>query len=149
MTDQRRKAKLRRFLRLLLAVTLGVIWINSMLPREESAAISQGLTAWLRSIGVPIRDDHLLRKLAHFGEFCLLGCELTLLFWLRSGLSFQNLSNAAFCALLTAVTDESIQFFSGRGSMVMDVVLDFSGALTGILLTGLLLRKATKKADPR
>ena len=136
---QKRKAQLILFLRQLLTVTLGVIWINSMVPKDESAALSLGLTAWLRSIGIPV-TDHFVRKAAHFCEFGLLGTELTLLFRLKSGLSFQNLCNCAFVALLTAVTDETIQIFSGRGSQLTDVLLDFAGALTGIALCALLIR---------
>ena len=142
--SEARKKQLRLFLRLALVVTLCVIWGNSLLGREDSAALSGGLTAWLRSIGLPV-SDHFVRKTAHFCEFGLLGCELTLLFWLKSGLSFQNLCNSAFAALLTAVTDETIQIFSGRGSQVQDVVLDFAGALTGILFTHLLIRETEKR----
>ena len=142
--SEARKNQLRLFLRLVLVVTLCVIWGNSLLGREDSAALSGGLTAWLRSIGLPV-SDHFVRKTAHFCEFGLLGCELTLLFWLKSGLSFQNLCNSAFAALLTAVTDETIQIFSGRGSQVQDVVLDFAGALTGILFTRLLIGETEKR----
>ncbi len=119
-------------------VTLCFIWGNSMLGREDSAALSGGITAWLRSIGIPIQDDHFVRKLAHFCEFGLLGCEFTLLFWLKAGAGFQTLCNSAFCSLLIAVSDEYLQLFTGRGSQVKDVVLDFSGAVTGILFIGLL-----------
>jgi VanZ family protein len=142
--SEARKQQLHLFLRLLLLVTLCVIWGNSLLSREDSAALSGGITAWLRSIGLPV-SDHFVRKTAHFCEFGLLGCELTLLFWLKSGLSFQNLCNSAFAALLTAVTDETIQIFSGRGPQVQDVVLDFVGALTGILFTRLLIGETEKR----
>ena len=142
--SEARKNQLRLYLRLVLVVTLCVIWGNSLLGREDSAALSGGLTAWLRSIGLPV-SDHFVRKTAHFCEFGLLGCELTLLFWLKSGLSFQNLCNSAFAALLTAVTDETIQIFSGRGSQVQDVVLDFAGALTGILFTRFLIGETEKR----
>ncbi len=144
---EKRKRQLRLFLRLLLAATLGFIWINSMLGKEESASLSQGITAWLHSIGLPV-GEHFVRKCAHFCEFGLLGCELSLLFWLRGGLGLQNIGNSAFAALLTAVTDETIQIFSGRGSQVQDVMLDFAGALTGIALVKLLLcgtERAKKK----
>lgn len=141
---EKRKAKLRQFLRLILIVTLCVIWGNSLLGKEESASLSGGITAWLRSIGIPV-TDHFVRKSAHFCEFGLLGCELTLLFWLRSGASLQNSCNAAFGALLSAVTDETIQIFSGRGSQVQDVVLDFSGALVGILFVSLVIRRIEKR----
>ena len=141
---ERRKAQFRLLLRLALIVTLCFIWGNSVLGKEESASISGGITAWLRSIGIPV-TDHFVRKTGHFCEFSLLGCEVTLLFWLRSGASLQNRCNAAFAALLTAVTDESIQIFSGRGSRVQDVVLDFCGALTGILFMSLVIRRIEKR----
>ena len=139
-----RKAQLRLLLRLVLIATLCFIWSNSMVGREGSASLSRTVTAWLNGIGIPV-TEHFVRKSAHFCEFGLLGCELMLLFWLRSGVHFQNLCNAAFAALLSAVTDETIQIFSGRGSQVQDVVLDFSGALTGILFVGLVIRLLKKQ----
>ena len=137
MTENQ-KARLRLLLRLVLIATLCFIWSNSMVGKEDSASLSRTVTAWLNGIGIPV-TEHFVRKAAHFCEFGLLGCELMLLFWLRSGVHFQNLCNAAFAALLSAVTDETIQIFSGRGSQVQDVVLDFSGALTGILLVSLIM----------
>ena len=51
--------------------------------------------------------------------------------------------------LLVAVTDESIQNFTGRGSQVTDVMLDFFGAVAGVgflwLLCGLISRKKNHK----
>ena len=140
---ENRKARLRLLLRLMLIATLCFIWSNSMVGKEGSASLSRTVTAWLNGIGIPV-TEHFVRKSAHFCEFGLLGCELMLLFWLRSGVRFQNLCNAAFAALLSAVTDETIQSFSGRGSQVLDVVLDFSGALTGILLVSLLMIEKRK-----
>ena len=142
MTENQ-KARLRLLLRLVLIATLCFIWSNSMVGKEGSASLSRTVTAWLNGIGIPV-TEHFVRKAAHFCEFGLLGCELMLLFWLRSGVRFQNLCNAAFAALLSAVTDETIQSFSGRGSQVLDVVLDFSGALTGILLVSLLMIEKRK-----
>ena len=138
------KARLRLLLRLVLIATLCFIWSNSMVGKEGSASLSRTVTAWLNGIGIPV-TEHFVRKSAHFCEFGLLGCELMLLFWLRSGVRFQNLCNAAFAALLSAVTDETIQIFSGRGSQVQDVVLDFSGALTGILLVSLIISLIEKR----
>ncbi|MBR1565360.1 MAG: VanZ family protein [Oscillospiraceae bacterium] len=140
----RRKARLRLLLRLVLIATLCFIWSNSMVGKEGSASLSRTVTAWLNSISIPV-TEHFVCKSAHFCEFGLLGCELMLLFWLRSGVRFQNLCNAAFAALLAAVTDETIQIFSGRGSQVQDVVLDFSGALTGILLVSLIAQLIEKR----
>ena len=141
---ENQKARLRLLLRLVLIATLCFIWSNSLVGKEGSASLSRTVTAWLNGIGIPV-TEHFVRKSAHFCEFGLLGCELMLLFWLRSGVCFQNLCNAAFAALLSAVTDETIQIFSGRGSQVLDVVLDFSGALTGILLVSLLIQVMGKQ----
>ena len=143
---EKRKARLRLFLTLLLIATVCFIWSNSLMGREDSASLSQGITAWLNSIGIPV-THYFVRKSAHFCEFGLLGCELMLLFGLGSGISLQSLSNAAFAALLTAVTDETIQIFSGRGSQVQDVVLDFSGALTGTLFISLVLKLIQKRKN--
>ena len=41
---------------------------------------------------------------------------------------------ALFYVLAVAVSDEFIQYFSGRGSSVVDVVIDFSGATIGFLI---------------
>ena len=138
------KARLRLLLRLVLIATLCFIWSNSMVGKEGSASLSRTVTAWLNGIGIPV-TEHFVRKSAHFCEFGLLGCELILLFRLRSGVRFQDLCNAAFAALLSAVTDETIQIFSGRGSQVQDVVLDFSGALTGILLMSFIIQLIEKR----
>ena len=138
------KARLRLLLRLVLIATLCFIWSNSLVGKEGSASLSRTVTAWLNGIGIPV-TEHFVRKAAHFCEFGLLGCELMLLFWLRSGVRLQNLCNAAFAALLSAVTDETIQIFSGRGSQVQDVVLDFSGALTGILLMSFIIQLIEKR----
>ena len=139
-----KKSRLRLFLRLLLALTLCFIWGNSLLSREDSAQLSGSLTEWLRSIGIPV-SEHFLRKLAHFSEFGLLGCELTLLLWLRGVRRPRGMGFSALAALLAASADETIQIFTGRGSQVSDVLLDFSGALTGILLCTLIIVLVTKK----
>ena len=139
-----RKAQLRLFLHLLLIVTVCFIWSNSMVGKEGSASLSLRLTAWLNGIGIPV-THYFVRKSAHFCEFGLLGSELMMLFWLRGGVSLQSGCNAAFGALLSAVTDETIQIFSGRGSQVQDVVLDFSGALTGILFVSLTISLIGKR----
>ena len=129
---------------LLVLLTLAFIWGNSLLPRTASQEISQGLLAEicaaLETVGVHLdpQNDHWLRKLAHFSEFGLLGVELCLLLWLNRQKSVQGFINCAFAGLAVAVTDEALQLFSNRGSQVQDVLLDFAGFLTGLLLCGLL-----------
>ena len=142
------KASVRKcwniILGLLVFLTLAFIWGNSLLPRTESQEISRGLLAELcaalEHVGLHIdpQNDHWLRKLAHFGEFGLLGAELGLLLCLNRRQSVQGFVNCAFAGLAVAVTDEALQLISNRGSQVQDVLLDFAGFLTGLLLCGLL-----------
>ncbi len=81
---------------------------------------------------------HFVRKLAHFTEFALLGLFSTLLLGhlarrltaLRLGL---RLALTAGFSLLYAISDEVHQIFTNRGPSVIDVLIDFSGALFGIL----------------
>ena len=129
---------------LLLALTLAFIWGNSLLPRTESQEISRGLLAELcaalETVGLHIdpQNDHWLRKLAHFGEFALLGAELCALLFLNRRARPQGFVNCAFAGLAVAVTDEALQLISNRGSQVQDVLLDFAGFLPGLLLCGML-----------
>ena len=142
------KASVRKcwniILGLLVLLTLAFIWGNSLLPRTESQEISRGLLAELcaalEHVGMHLdpQNDHWLRKLAHFGEFGLLGAELGLLLCLNRRQSVQGFVNCAFAGLAVAVTDEALQLISNRGSQVQDVLLDFAGFLTSLLLCGLL-----------
>lgn len=145
-------------LSLLILLTLGFIWGNSMMSIPESQEISLSyldkLSPILNTVFGPGRiTDHLLRKTAHFCEFALLGAELRLLLLLLGQRGLQGLSNALFAGLAAGVTDETIQIFSQRGSRVADVVLDFSGALFGALIVTLIAllhrrRQARKTAFP-
>ena len=142
------KASVRKrwniILGLLVLLTLAFIWGNSLLPRTESQEISRGLLAELcaalEHVGMHLdpQNDHWLRKLAHFSEFGLLGAELCALLFLNRRARFQGFVNCAFAGLAAAVTDEALQLISNRGSQVQDVLLDFAGFLTGLLLCGLL-----------
>lgn len=136
--DRRKKGKL--LLSVLCVLTVLFIWGNSLLDREESQAVSMELLRQIveaaERLGLVIEgtDDHWLRKLAHFGEFGLLGTELSLLMLLDGAFGRQGIVNCLFVGLLTAVADETIQIFSSRGSQVQDVLLDFSGAITAVVL---------------
>lgn len=136
---------------LLLALTLAFIWGNSLLPRTESQEISRGLLAELcaalETLGLHLdpQNDHWLRKLAHFGEFAVLGAELCALLLLNRRVRLQGFVNCAFAGLAVAVTDEALQLISNRGSQVQDVLLDFAGFVTGLLLCGLLCGMIRRK----
>ena len=140
--DRRVKVRWNVVLTVLLVLTLGFIWGNSLLDREESAQVSNGfldrLAPLFEEFGLETEDDHWLRKLAHFAEFSALGCELTLLFYLNAGVHRRSFLMACGAALLAAVCDETIQYFTGRSAQFGDVLLDLSGAVAAaLLITGI------------
>ena len=121
---------------LLIAVTLGFIWGNSVKSRSESQLLSLGVLQWIRPLLGMIFSpenvtDHLVRKLAHFTEFGLLGAELIMLTYLLRKLRVCNVLNCLFAGLSAAVIDETVQIFSARGSQAIDVLLDFGGVIAG------------------
>lgn len=138
---------------LLVLLTLAFIWGNSLLPRAESQKISRDLLAELcaalENVGLYIdpENDHWLRKLAHFGEFGMLGAELCALLFLNRRARPQGFVNCAFAGLAVAVTDEALQLISNRGSQVQDVLLDFAGFAVGLLLCGTMWMLASKKRN--
>ena len=122
------------------------IWSNSCKSGAESGAQSGRVTLLLQSILDPdgkIPEEnfhHFVRKAAHFTEFATLGLALCGLF--RA--IFRANGSAHFAmpvllALMVAVADEYIQLFTGRGSAVADVVLDFAGAMFGLAVGVLIL----------
>ena len=130
--------KRRHLCAVLLAVNLAVIWGNSLLPGSDSGAMSGGIMEVIRSmlgISESAADllHHLVRKLAHFTEFACLGA---LLGW-RCGMKKERhmLAYPALLGLAAAVVDESIQLFTpDRGPSLVDVWIDESGAITGLMM---------------
>ena len=142
-----RLCKYRRILTFVLLIMLIVafIWSNSCKSGAESGAQSGRVTRFLQGIFDPegrIPEEsfhHFVRKAAHFTEFAALGlclCGLFRAIFLATGGTHYALP--VLLGLLVAVADEYIQLFTGRGSAVADVVLDFAGALFG-LASGLLI----------
>lgn len=140
----------RRFPRWLLplgaALCTLLIWGQSLLPAAQSSGESRALLPFLEplllALGVPAALCHsVLRKLAHFCEFGLLG-----LLWGGARLRGQprllgdRLWAAGGLCLLTALIDETIQLHvPGRSGMLQDVWVDAAGAAAGLLLAALLL----------
>lgn len=137
----KRLSNQKRVLLVLLCLCLVFIWGNSCLSVPQSQGLSNGVLSWLcKLLGLEAGEEaapsgsHLIRKLAHFSEFACLG----LLFSALCGASWK-LDRQCFLALLlfglsAALIDETIQCFTGRGSMVSDVWLDLAGYLVGCLV---------------
>lgn len=130
---------------LLLAIlaALAFIWGNSL----ESAVESSLKSGRVRELIEPLLEllvgqgnvtDRMVRKLAHLTEFAVLGA-LLLLTAAAFRVRLQSVLNCQFFLLLAALTDETIQLFTGRGSQVRDVWLDFAGGTAGLLAMLLLL----------
>ncbi len=134
------KKRLTIFLTILIILTLTFIFQNSMesaaQSEEKSTAVMERvcfLLEWV--VGKGNVTDHLVRKLAHFFEFSVLGIEMSALSFLhhspRRSLYF-SITLPLFCGLIAALTDETIQIISARGSQVQDVWLDFAGVCVGV-----------------
>ena len=118
------------------------IFGNSMMDAVDSNSESKIITAFVQYVlnclgfHMPIAElHHVIRKCAHFSEFAL---ESFL--WAKALAAFGIrrptwLAYALLIGLLTAVIDENIQLYSvGRSGQVTDILLDFSGTMTGALM---------------
>ena len=131
--------KLQIFFAILTLFTIVFIWGNSIIPAKVSRAISAAITEFFGGqVTVDtedvIDDEFILRKLAHFSEFLLLGAELTLLYSLHEK-SLKNKLRFLFCAaMFFPLMDETIQLFNDRTSMVKDIWIDIAGFTVGCTL---------------
>lgn len=132
------------FFGVLTVAVMAFIFSHSMKSRVESA---QQSFMWLKLLEPLLNPNdqfseeyihNIVRKLAHFAEFGALGLSVggftTNLGRLRNK---RYISLPMLITLACAVCDEWIQYFVGRGSMVTDVIIDYSGALTGLLVVAL------------
>ena len=136
----------------LLALMLAFIWGNSLLDAGASRGFSDWIRAVLRQLlgtrptGGAEEGSHLLRKIAHFTEFCCLGlCLAWLMHMLRSRIP-EAILLAVVSGVAVACIDECIQLFiPGRGPGVVDVLIDSAGLLLGVaLLSAIPMRKHGK-----
>jgi len=125
---------------IILIATLVFIFQNSLQPAAESSEKSESVMNSVKPLfefflGRGNVTDHIIRKTAHFIEFTVLGAELMLLAVLSiNKLRFQNFLNCLFAGLTSAVIDESLQLLTDRGPLVQDILLDFCGVMTGVLI---------------
>ena len=78
--------------------------------------------------------QEIVRTLAHFCEFGLLGVLSQLTFISFFGTKAKALISSVVASVSTALVDECIQLFSdGRAFQLSDLVIDFAGSLLGIV----------------
>ena len=129
----------RRFWWVLCALWIAAIFGQSCLPAPLSHDESLGLLSRLAAL-FPFLTLHALRKLAHFGEFAVLGFLLAHCLRVRIG-------RPLLAGLLCALADETIQtFVAGRSGEVRDVWIDFSGVCAAVALVYLVRRLRNRRA---
>ena len=133
----------------LLTVNLAFIWGNSLLSGEISGALSQwikNLIAALLGLTPQGEGGHgLLRKFAHFTEFCTLGMCF---WWLFRMLLTRQFWPALGAGFLTACIDETIQIFvPDRGPGIKDVGIDTAGVLAGLVFIILINKRKQNLED--
>ena len=127
---------------ILAAVTVTCfIFGNSVQSIEVSSAQSDRIVGIIADLFVRIGIGfdagaltYIVRKLAHVTEFMLQGIMLANCFNMAYR---KRIIYILFLGLFTACTDEYIQVFSDRGSMVQDVFIDFFGTILGTVLVGI------------
>lgn len=109
---------------------------NGVASGMRSARAVQILQTIADGLHLPIVVSELvIRKLAHFLEYFVLGLLLCINVRLLTRNWWARIFVPLFFGLLTPVIDESIQLFSpGRSGEVRDVLIDFSGVVFGILV---------------
>ena len=137
----KRKILISLFSLLVILVT-AFIFYNSTKGTEASYKDSDSVTEIVKPmISKDIAQDKktldfIVRKGAHGAEFALLGItvfSLSIILWESFKKPFFGTS--LFYVLAVAVADEYIQSFKNRSNEVLDIVIDFTGGVLGILVT--------------
>lgn len=123
---------------------MGLIFYLSAQPVEQSNNLSKKVTEVVVETVEKIapttqldfgRANHILRKNAHFFAYLVLGILVTNLLRLSKICMFKSIIFALIICLIYAISDEFHQLFvPGRGGQIRDVIIDTTGATTGILL---------------
>lgn len=135
-------------------VTMVVIFCFSMENSSESSHRSRGITEFIVKFFADNYDDmslsekkhllrqteHIIRKLAHYSVYTVLGILLSLSVGSGKFLSRETLITLVF-GFVYACSDEFHQYFvKGRACRFTDVMIDTGGVLTGILISILVFR---------
>lgn len=117
----------------LIAVWIAFIFFHSLKPIDDSMKESGWVLAIIQKI-LPFMSMYLVRRLAHFTEFAVLGFLAANLFGGRCQHKLSALVFSLMTGMTTALCDETIQLFSeGRSGRLQDAWLDIAGACTGAL----------------
>ena len=148
METKRKTSPLVIFARILftgcLVWSIWFIFRNSLQIAQASGAQSQRVQELLNALATRVElgpfSLHTVRKMAHFAEFALQGFWFMLCLRVYTRHFVRHVSWPLFCGLLVAVIDETIQLYvPGRTSSTLDVLLDFSGVVSGLFVALVIL----------
>lgn len=145
---------LRIILLILLIGTFSTIFGFSSQNSGESKGISRKVTEFLtdrisliqekpeqEKQEIISRTEKIIRKVAHFSIYTLVGILLMALFSTYKLEEKNRFSYSLIIGVIYAISDEIHQcFVPGRGPQVTDVILDSMGVLLGILLVMLVIK---------
>ena len=120
------------------------IFRNSLENGAQSSARSQAVMQLVNSALAKVHlgplSEHLIRKFAHFSEFALEGFLLMLCIRVYTKHFVRHMSWPLLGGMTTALMDETIQLHSlNRTSSVVDVWIDMSGVVAGLLFALIIL----------
>lgn len=148
---------MKKTLKLIAAILwMAIIFILSSEGGELSADTSSDVSAIVYKIlkfiiptisismkQFSIKYVPLIRKIAHFTEFFILG--ILIYFFIKDLLSKKMIIVTSIICFIYAISDELHQYFvPGRYCSFKDVLIDTSGALLGIILCHFLIKKWKK-----
>lgn len=137
----------------LIVLTLGFIWGNSLMTKEESTESSESVSSVIQTVvdavlgeEVVTVEEGVVRKFAHATEFAALGLEFCLLIIALKQESYKRYLQILPIGLFVAAVDESLQFVSLRGPSIIDVFIDFGGffIMTAIFIALFAIRNKVK-----
>ena len=138
MKDNRASKRFSVIVFALTACMMIFAWGHSCFPANLSSMESNWVVnlfwKFFRLFGAQeAPDEQLIRKLAHYSEYTAIGALMLSCAYSRDRFRpHRFLAYVLGAGLLTAVIDETIQLFvEGRAGMIKDVLLDFSGVVTG------------------
>lgn len=152
---------LRAILIVLLLLQMWIIFGFSNQDGETSGSISRKITEIItKNISaiqnlpkdekqiVLKRIEHIVRKLAHFSIYTVIGLLLMSLMSTYRIKQKNRIIISAVIGLLYAISDEIHQaFIPGRGPQIGDVGIDFSGVVVGMCMVLVAISFYTKKTD--
>ena len=136
----------------LLGIMFIVLFVFSSQNAEDSSNLSDGLLLSILKIFISdfetISENQqtfllesfsvIIRKLAHFSLFFIIGVLSFLSFYMFKINNFLKLVNAFGISVFYAIFDEVHQYFvPGRGASIYDVLIDISGSLFGIFVVSM------------